>query len=78
MTDQKPADWQDEAACDGMRAAWDALTTDEQISLCRACPVRTDCLALGRAIDASGTVFGGRYFPEHTRRSLQRDRLAAA
>lgn len=73
MTDQKPADWQDEAACDGMRAAWDALTTDEQISLCRACPVRADCLALGRQIDASGTVFGGRYFPEHTRA----DRLTA-
>lgn len=78
MTNQQPADWQDSASCSGMGRSWDALTTPEQISLCRTCPVRTDCLTLGRAIDASGTVFGGRYFPEHTRRSIVREGLVPA
>lgn len=78
MTDPMTADWQDSASCSGMGRSWDALTAPEQISLCRACPVRTDRLTLGRAIDASGTVFGGRYFPEHTRRSIIREGLIPA
>ena len=74
MTDAMTADWRDSASCSGMGRSWDTRTTHEQIDLCHACPVRTDCLAPGRAIDPSAMVFGGRYFPPHTRA----DRLAAA
>ena len=59
--------WRDSASCSGMGRSWDALTTTEQISLCHACPVRIDCLTLGRAIDPSVMVFGGRYFAPHAR-----------
>lgn len=63
--------WRSDASCSGMGASWDALTVNEQISMCRGCPVAvaTECLAYGWATDACGVVYGGRFFPEHTRRS---------
>lgn len=54
--------WQREARCAGMGREWDDLSIEQQITMCRKCPVKRECRALGRSLKPHDLVFGGHHF----------------
>lgn len=62
--------WRDEAVCAEVGPDWTDRGRGAQLEDCARCPVLEACLAFGIAIDASETVYGGRWFPKHNRRAV--------
>lgn len=76
--------WRDHAACrDHDPDLWfpieqldDTTDTLEAKAICRACPVRGDCLEYSLATNQADGIWGG--LDEHQRRSIRRRRRRTA